>query len=87
MPRYRNNTGPIRSIDVKEHDRIYFLIDQFTEVAGTVVLFDDKSGKVVVRDDEEGDLLSGFEEHTRPNDDVPSELCLAAPGVNKDASQ
>ncbi len=53
-------------------DRVYFLIDRFTEVAGTVVSFCDGSGKVVVRDDDNGELLYGFEEHTRPNDDAPS---------------
>ena len=60
---------------MKANDRVYFLVDRFTEVAGTVVSFDDESGKVVVRDDDDGDLLHGFEEHTRPNDDdAPSEL-------------
>lgn len=57
---------------MKVNDRIYFLVDRFNEVAGTVVSFDLETGKVVVRDDEEGDLLYGFEEHTRPNDDPMS---------------
>lgn len=51
-------------------DRIYFLVDSFNEVAGTVVSFDHNSGKVVARDDDEGDLMYGFEEDTRINDDA-----------------
>ncbi|QOU76466.1 hypothetical protein JAB4_059660 (plasmid) [Janthinobacterium sp. HH102] len=53
-------------------DQIYFLIDHFTEIKGTVVSYNDKSGKVIVKDDEEGDLLRGFEEQTRPNNDDSS---------------
>lgn len=50
---------------MKPKDRIYFLIDHYTEISGTVVTFNDISGKVVVRADDDGELLFGFEEHTR----------------------
>lgn len=50
-------------------DRIYFLIDRFDEVPGTVVSFDEDTGKIVVRSDDDGGILEGNEEHTRPNDD------------------
>ena len=60
-------------------DQIYFLVDRFTEVAGTFVSFDDMSGEVVVQDNDEGDLLRGFEEHTRPNDDITAAALFSRP--------
>lgn len=59
---------------MKEGDRIYFLIDRFTEISGTVKSFDKDTGAVEVLSDDDGDILFGFEDHTRPNDDdAPNE--------------
>jgi hypothetical protein len=54
---------------LKPGDRVYYLIDRCTEVAGRVVSYDVETGRVGVRDDDTGQVLYGFEEHTRPNDD------------------
>lgn len=54
---------------MKEGDRIYFLIDRFTEIAGRVVSFNEGTGAVEVKSDDNGDILLGFEDQTRPNDD------------------
>lgn len=55
---------------MRPKDRIYFLIDRFTEISGTVVTYDEESGKVSVRCDDDGEILHGYEEHTRPNEDI-----------------
>lgn len=55
---------------MKAGDRIYFLINRFDEIPGTVVSFDDATGKVVARSDDDGEILEGHEEYTRPNDDA-----------------
>ena len=50
-------------------DRIYFLIDRFTEISGTVISFNEITGAVKVQSDDDGGILVGFEDQTRPNDD------------------
>ncbi len=55
---------------MKINDRIYFLIDASTEIAGTVLAFNEKSGRVKVSDDDDGAIFYGDEENTRPNDDI-----------------
>lgn len=54
---------------MKPEDHIYVLVDRFNEVAGVVVSYDAESGLVVVRADDDGELLTGYEEYTRPYDD------------------
>lgn len=54
---------------MKAGDRIYFLIDRFTEEVGTVISFDEKTGRVVVSADDDGEILTGYQDHTRPYDD------------------
>lgn len=54
---------------MKAGDRVYFFIDRFTEEAGTVVTFDEATGRVVVSADDDGEILTGYEDQTYPNDD------------------
>lgn len=50
-------------------DRIYFLVDRFSEIAGTIVSHDDESGRVVVKCDDDDEIFYGFEDQTWPNED------------------